>query len=62
MDTERASGYRYGQSAYLIQLRRDGAGTFLIDPIAVPGLPGLANVRHAAKLFSVAKKVTNRPW
>ena len=44
VDTERASGYRYGQSAYLIQLRREGAGTFLIDPIAVPGLPGLAEV------------------
>ncbi len=42
VDTERASGYRYGQRAYLIQLRRSGAGSFLIDPIAVPGVPGLA--------------------
>ena len=33
-DAERASGYRYGQRAYLIQLRREGAGTLLIDPIA----------------------------
>ncbi len=44
IDTERASGYRYGQSAYLIQLRREGAGTALIDPQAVPQLPGLAAV------------------
>ncbi len=44
VDTERASGYRYGQSAYLIQLRRDGAGTALIDPQALPQLPGLAAV------------------
>ena len=44
VDTERASGYRYGQRAYLIQLRRAGAGTQLIDPIAVPGVPGLAEV------------------
>lgn len=42
VDTERASGYRYGQRAYLIQLRREGAGTSLIDPHAVPGVPGLA--------------------
>jgi len=38
VDAERASGYRYGQRAYLIQLRRAGAGTFLIDPIACPDL------------------------
>lgn len=44
LDTERASGYRYGQRAYLIQLRRAGASSFLIDPIALPGVPGLAQV------------------
>ncbi len=32
IDAERASGYRYSQRAYLIQLRRDGAGIGLIDP------------------------------
>jgi ribonuclease D len=37
VDTERASGYRYSQRAYLIQLRRDGAGSFLIDPIPFGG-------------------------
>lgn len=42
VDTERASGYRYGQRAYLIQLRREGSGSSLIDPHAVPGVPGLA--------------------
>ncbi len=31
VDAERASGYRYGQRAYLVQLRRAGAGTALID-------------------------------
>ena len=35
IDAERASGYRYSHRAYLIQLRRAGAGTALIDPIAV---------------------------
>lgn len=41
VDAERASGYRYSQRAYLVQLRRDGAGTALIDPIACPDLSGL---------------------
>lgn len=55
VDAERASGYRYGQRAYLVQLRRAGAGTVLIDPIECPDLSGLdaamANVEtvlHAA--------------
>jgi ribonuclease D len=38
VDAERASGYRYGQRAYLVQLRREGFGTVLIDPIALPDL------------------------
>jgi ribonuclease D len=38
VDAERASGYRYGQAAYLVQLRRAGAGTWLIDPVACPDL------------------------
>ncbi len=41
VDAERASGYRYGQKAYLVQLRRQGSGTVLIDPIACPDLSGL---------------------
>ncbi len=42
IDAERASGYRYGQRAYLIQLRRVGSGTHLLDPIAVPDLAPLS--------------------
>ncbi len=38
VDAERASGYRYGQRAYLVQLRRAGAGTALIDPVGCPDL------------------------
>ncbi|MFJ5645491.1 HRDC domain-containing protein [Streptomyces sp. NPDC093223] len=55
VDAERASGYRYGQRAYLVQLRRAGAGTALIDPVACPDLSGLGEalsgvewVLHAA--------------
>jgi ribonuclease D len=42
VDAERASGYRYSQRAYLVQLRRDDAGTALIDPVACPDLSGLS--------------------
>jgi ribonuclease D len=38
VDAERASGYRYSQRAYLVQIRREGAGTALIDPIELPDL------------------------
>jgi ribonuclease D len=41
IDAERASGYRYSSRAYLIQLRREGAGTFLIDPIGFDSLDPL---------------------
>lgn len=37
VDTERASAYRYDDRAFLVQLRREGAGTILIDPETVPG-------------------------
>ena len=35
VDAERASGYRYSQRAYLIQIFRRGGGLHLIDPISV---------------------------
>jgi ribonuclease D len=38
IDAERASGYRYTQRAYLVQLRRAGAGTALIDPVPLGDL------------------------
>jgi ribonuclease D len=42
VDAERAHGFRYTQRAYLIQVRRAGAGTHLIDPTAFDGTPALA--------------------
>jgi ribonuclease D len=56
VDTERASGYRYSQRAYLVQVRREGAGTFLVDPVAlddqidplIEALAGTEWVLHAA--------------
>ncbi|MGH3386682.1 MAG: HRDC domain-containing protein [Nocardioidaceae bacterium] len=41
VDAERASGYRYSQRAYLVQLRRTGSGTTLVDPIAFDDLADL---------------------
>jgi ribonuclease D len=44
VDAERASGYRYGHRAYLVQLRRAGAGTVIIDPDALRDLSSLGTV------------------
>lgn len=41
IDAERASGYRYSSRAYLIQLRREGSTTWLVDPIAFDSLAPL---------------------
>ncbi len=40
LDTERASGFRYSGRAYLIQIRRRGTGSLLIDPIDHPDALG----------------------
>ena len=44
VDAERASGFRYGQRAYLVQLRRQGSGTWLIDPVPFEDLSVLDEV------------------
>lgn len=55
VDAERASGFRYSQRAYLIQMFRRGSGTFLFDPTTIPDFSRLAGaiadeewVLHAA--------------
>lgn len=44
IDAERASGYRYSMRAYLVQVRRVGSGSWLIDPIECPDLSALGAV------------------
>lgn len=44
VDAERASGFRYSQRAYLIQLYRRGSGSFLIDPPAIEEFAPLQSV------------------
>ncbi|MGV1035039.1 MAG: HRDC domain-containing protein [Microbacteriaceae bacterium] len=43
VDAERASGYRYSQRAYLVQVFRRGSGTFLFDPPAIDDLSPIAD-------------------
>lgn len=54
VDAERAHGFRYSQRAYLVQLRRAGAGTHLVDPIAF-GQP--ADFSHLAAAIADAEWV-----
>jgi ribonuclease D len=49
VDAERASGFRYGQKAYLVQLRRQGAGTLLVDPVPLSGLGELGTAIQDAE-------------
>lgn len=55
VDVERASGFRYSQRAYLVQVFRRGAGVFLFDPPAIgdfaplqAAIGGVQWVFHAA--------------
>jgi len=55
VDAERASGFRYSNRAYLIQIRRAGAGTVLIDPVNHGGDP-------VTTLAPVAKVLATDEW
>lgn len=55
IDAERASGFRYSNRAYLIQIRREGAGTVLIDPVSHGGDP-------VATLAPVAEVLAEDEW
>ena len=48
IDAERASGFRYSQRAYLIQIYRRGAGIFLFDPPAIGSFHELDDVIRLA--------------
>ena len=57
VDAERAHGFRYSQRAYLIQLRRAGAGTHLIDPIAFSPAEG-----EPADLRALGTAIADAEW
>jgi ribonuclease D len=50
VDAERASGFRYSNRAYLIQIRRADAGTVLIDPVS-HGADPLTALRPVAEVL-----------
>jgi ribonuclease D len=55
VDAERASGFRYSNRAYLVQIRRAGAGSVLIDPVNHGGDP-------VATLAPVAEVLATDEW
>jgi ribonuclease D len=52
IDAERASGFKYSQRAYLIQIHRAGTPIYLIDPIAIQNFDPDAFVRLAHAINS----------
>lgn len=56
VDAERASGFRYSSRAYLVQIRRAGAGSVLIDPVSHGGDP-LEVLAPVAEVLSSAEWV-----
>ncbi|MBA3232423.1 MAG: ribonuclease D [Propionibacteriales bacterium] len=55
LDAERASGYRFSQRAYLVQLRREGVGTALVDPADLGNVPN-------ESLRGVADAIADAEW
>ncbi len=62
VDAERASGYRYGQRAFLVQLRREGAGTALMIPAALPDLSSLGEALQGVEWVLHAPTRTCPAW
>jgi ribonuclease D len=56
IDAERASGFKYSQRAYLIQVRAENSEIFLIDPVATPDMA----TSKAFQEFAAVLK--NREW
>ena len=63
VDAERAHGFRYSQRAYLIQLRRAGSGTHLVDPIAfAPPAQSAGAAAPVADLRRLGLAVADAEW
>lgn len=57
VDAERASGFRYGGEAYLVQVHRQGAGTFLVDPVGIDDFSPLQRaISDAEWIFHAASQ------
>lgn len=51
LDAERASGFKYSQRAYLIQIHRKSSPIYLIDPIAITQEGGLQSFEELAAVL-----------
>lgn len=56
IDAERASGFKYSQRAYLVQLRASNTDIFLIDPVSVPG------ILEAKPYLELTQALKDREW
>lgn len=56
VDAERAQGFRYSAKAYLVQFRRQGSGTHLVDPIA------FENGAERADLSAITEALGDAAW
>ena len=54
LDTERAGGHRYGNDTYLVQVRKSGVGTFILDTGALRDLSSLQDVLGDTWIFHAA--------
>lgn len=52
LDAERASGFKYSQRAYLIQIHRKSSPIYLIDPIAITQEGGMEPFEQLAAVLS----------
>lgn len=57
IDVERAQGYRYSNKAYLLQMKRPGAGIVLVDPVALAG-----EHRQIADLTDLQEVIGDQEW
>jgi ribonuclease D len=60
VDAERASGFKYSQRAYLIQIHRRGGPIFLIDPIAVAQDGDLDS--NDTSFSELSEVLSSAPW
>jgi ribonuclease D len=58
VDAERASGFKYSQRAYLVQVHRRGTPIYLIDPAALA--PDIADAPKV--FFELAEVMQSAPW
>jgi ribonuclease D len=56
IDAERASGFKYSQRAYLVQLRAAETDIFLIDPVAAP------ETTSSKEFVELASLMKDREW